>query len=265
MTILINGNTPLALGFTLGQFPGGEPHVQWNHEQERNRLDRCALDIFVQGHNPIEFLQVAALAEAWDIKKLTIPYFPGGRQDRRDQTPLTTKMYADIVNLFGAQTVEIWDPHSDVTPALIENVRVRHMAEFVSRIPDLDSVEGFIAPDAGAEKKVSYCARVLNKKFAQAGKHRDPATGKLSGFNCPEVAKGRWIVLDDILDGGFTFKGLAQKCREANGDNVNLDLYVTHGIFSKGTESILEDYEKVYTTHSFDQTDRSEIQVIDFS
>ena len=58
------------------------------------------------------------------------------------------------------------------------------------------------------------------------------------------------LVVDDICDGGGTFLLLAEALRKAGIDN-NLELYVSHGIFSKGTDIIYKSFYPIYTTNSF--------------
>jgi ribose-phosphate pyrophosphokinase len=56
--------------------------------------------------------------------------------------------------------------------------------------------------------------------------------------------------VDDICDGGGTFLGLA----EATGlPWSRVDLYVSHGVFSKNAlKNLSEKFEYVYTTNSYD-------------
>ena len=221
----------------LSSFPAGEPLVQFSKRWDDPGFsyEFNNLIITFTGYSSDEFMQLCAVLEYVKnnpvIKrtKLVIPYFPGARQDRRDGTPLTVKMYADIINSFECDEVEIWDPHSDVTPALINNCKIVSSADKV--------------------------AQNNNLKFAQASKNRDTATGKLSGFDVPEVEDGTWLVVDDICDGGGTFLGLADKFFEKN-PNSKLHLYVTHGIFTArgGVKPLLKKYERIITTNSWDQT-----------
>ena len=55
---------------------------------------------------------------------LFLPYFPGARQDRVMVAgeSLTVKVYANLINDLKLNKVTIFDPHSDVTPALLEKV-----------------------------------------------------------------------------------------------------------------------------------------------
>ncbi len=88
----------------------------------------------------------------------------------------------------------------------------------------------------------------------QALKDRDPSTGKLSNFrftdesydaiyNLPAKEETyKVLVVDDICDGGGTFIPIVNNLREAFSEideKADVDLYVTHGIFSKGTSSLL--------------------------
>ena len=93
----------------------------------------------------------------------------------------------------------------------------------------------------------------------QAWKRRDTATGKLTGFDFDQFAMSRiaedviaprFLVVDDLCDGGGTFIGLATEINYTMEERINLDLYVTHGLFSKGTTDLLKLYEIIYTTDS---------------
>jgi ribose-phosphate pyrophosphokinase len=55
------------------------------------------------------------------------------------------------------------------------------------------------------------------------------------------------LILDDICDGGGTFTGLATELHKAEAQAV--DLFVTHGIFSKG--GTLEGIRQIFTTDSY--------------
>lgn len=59
------------------------------------------------------------------------------------------------------------------------------------------------------------------------------------------------LVMDDICDGGATFISLAKeiKAHELYNDQ-ELWLYVTHGIFSKGKQTLLDaGYSKIICLH----------------
>lgn len=83
--------------------------------------------------------------------------------------------------------------------------------------------------------------------FVAAAKVRDQLTGEITGLSMPDIESGLSIlVVDDICDGGRTFTELASLIKKY--EPKKLVLYVSHGIFSKGIECILESgYDAIYT------------------
>lgn len=241
----------------LGRFPAGEPLVRVAFDELAGR--RVSVD--VRGHSALEFLQLCGLLDAAEAAgaqvDLHLPYFPGARQDRRQATPLTARVFADAINRYACRRVTIVDPHSDVTPALIDHVHVVSAADVLSSDAGRRAlaaaptpIVGVLAPDAGACKRASEVAAALGVDFAQAHKHRDPESGRLSRFVAPRVAPGRWLVVDDICDGGGTFIGLAEAFAPLNPDAV-LELYVSHGVFSRGVDDLAAHFDRVLCTDSF--------------
>ena len=65
-------------------------------------------------------------------------------------------------------------------------------------------------------------------------------------------------MVDDIFDGGRTFVELAKLILPMEPER--LELYVTHGIFSKGYDEITQYYDRIYTTNSFHEAGRGNIR-----
>lgn len=261
--VIGNSGTDYTGYFKFGMFPGGEPLVELVSSIYKE--DDFFVSVYVQGHSNDQFMQLVSVLDVLqnqDIDtQLVIPYFPGGRQDRRESTALTVKLYADILNSFDLEYVRVVDPHSMVTPAVINKVYAAKQPSYgKDSYTGYNSYTGFIAPDLGASKRVEDEVLRVNQglgpkiKFAQGSKRRDPKTGRLSGFQAPLLSGGKWLITDDICDGGGTFIGLAQEIKKRNSDleTLELDLYVTHGIFSKGLDILAEHFTKIITTNSFD-------------
>ena len=179
---------------------------------------------------------------------LVLPYVPYARQDRVAVAgePLSIKVFCSLINSMGFSSVEIWDPHSDVTPALLDNVVVAPTPQLMinamapSGNASLLRTCAFVAPDAGARKRVSELAKHFKTEVVFADKVRDPVTGNLSGAEVRGALPDRpLLIVDDICDGGGTFIQLAQVLREKT--SQPLYLYVTHGLFTKGIE-VLQPY-----------------------
>lgn len=265
--------------FKMFQFPGGEYGIKWTelNEEDEFNFDLFHVDLLARINSGNDLLKLMTFANACKNKgmylSITIPYFPGARQDRISNVgePLTVKVYADLINSLNFEKVTIVDPHSEVTPALLDKCDIHPVSEILKRIVVENNYSVIIVPDAGSAKKTYnyyFPDAEFNKKltFVQCLKKRDTETGKLSGFRVvDEVPHGANILIcDDIIDGAGTFVGLAEElCRKIQQESeelgwdvlpFKLGLYGTHGIFSKGVKHLLNDFDgtfdEVFTTDS---------------
>lgn len=182
------------------------------------------------------------------IDELHIPYLPYARQDRvcNPDEPHSLAVMAGLINSIGAKRVVIWDAHSSVAEALINNYDSMTITEIFQE-SGMDLAKDYdvlIAPDAGAEKKVGALGRHFGLPVEVARKVRDTLTGDIvkTAINCETDLTGkRVLVVDDICDGGRTFIELAKVLRGTY-QMKELGLYVTHGIFSKGLNALGNPY-----------------------
>lgn len=257
MSIRINGEA-----VEITTFPGGEPHVQLGG---RFLSGECvSVTARIRNFNDLgELLVVKSALDGMGVEaELFLPYFPGARQDN----PLLgeeagARLYADIINSAEFETVTFVDPHSPVISNLLENGQAIDLSElscFTDHFEWLEDnygqIDGIIAPDAGAEKRAFAVAQnFFDVPIFYARKHRDSATGRLSGFSCEDLpGPGHYLVVDDICDGGGTFIGLAEEIHRKPPINTQeLHLWVTHGIFSKGLEELGKHYATIGTTDSW--------------
>lgn len=181
---------------------------------------------------------------------LLIAYMPYGRQDRvcNRGEPHSLNVMCTLINSLGFNKVFVIDPHSDVVEALLDNVELVTMdyIVFASDGGPFTECDAFVSPDGGAYKKVTQCAQVHGTPIIRADKIRDVKTGNLSGFEvyADDLTGQDVLILDDICDGGGTFIGLAEKLREKGAMKVSL--YVTHGMFTKGVQSLLKHVDEIW-------------------
>lgn len=202
---------------------------------------------------------------------LELPYLPYARQDRRCNPGESAgaKVFAQQINALGCKSVIITDPHSEVIAQLINGAQVADQAEVFGHLNFADYI--IVAPDLGALKKCESFAKYVGARGVVAfHKNRDLSTGEIishhmfkGGFEHAMYGQ-KFLVLDDICDGGRTFVGVAEQLR--NFDPDRLELAVTHGIFSYGQEVVTSVYDKVYTTNSFipDLESDEKLTVVDF-
>lgn len=188
-----------------------------------------------------------------------MPYFPGARADRGN--PTGVKVYAEFLGsiLDDKATVYIYDVHSELSKEIILDENFNSVFVDVDNFLPLrlkNTYDAIIAPDKGAVSRASAIAKSLRIPVYVADKTRDFETGKLTGYsveNFPHNLKNRrLLVVDDICDGGGTFALLANAVNDLN-QNVSLDLYVSHGVFSgNALENLPKSYGKIITTDSYD-------------
>lgn len=242
--------------FETFTFARGEPHIKITSDLE----DVAQINIShrIKSFNDIGILLLAVNAlRNLDITEINlfIPYFPGARQDRLmvKGEPLSVKVYADIINTQNFKSVTIFDPHSEATPALLNNCKVLENYQFIEKvIEELDENTLLISPDGGALKKIyKVSAYLQNFEVVECSKSRDVKTGKLSGFKvyADDLQGKDCLIVDDICDGGGTFLGLAKELKSKNAGK--LYLAVSHGIFSHGLDELSSHFERIFTTDSF--------------
>lgn len=244
-------------------FPTGEKHIRITG------LD--SVDQVVIFYNDTDIMKLAMAVDICRragvrVIKLVMPFVPYARQDRiaAEGDPLSIKIFADYINQMGFHTVFITDPHSDVTSALLERCVVQPQHKIAAQAvlmleesPFVHEPIALVAPDFGAAKKIkalqAYLVETTGVEYPviQCDKARSVHTGKLVGF---KVVHGNpsghhCLMVDDICDGGGTFLGLADALKE-NGA-VEQSLFVTHGIFSKGTQILREKFSNVMCSDSF--------------
>lgn len=204
------------------------------------------------------------------ISHLELAWLPWARQDRHmvNGDSFALKVFANQLNTLNFDKVFLLDPHSDAAAAAINNSVVIAQETCLMQSENLRRAIGagklmLVAPDAGALKKIHSVAKASGARdYAILTKERDVATGNLTGFALVsgDVAGKDVLIVDDLCDAGGTFIGSAQVLRDAGARSVSL--YVTHGVFSKGVENLLNNgIDAIYTTTSFASSELREPRV----
>lgn len=247
-----------ASGIEVFTFPGGEPHAnvpKWTTPH---------VHIFAKIRTWADFGTLLVVTDALGAQgvqiNLFMPYLPGARQDRNPDglTPLTPRIYSRALSR--VRNLTCCDPHSEeALLAYNQNrtpkVRVVDVSLVIADLVKGTKYDFILCPDKGATQRAQNAATRLGiKRVLHCEKKRDFETGQLSGFVVPQIS-GHGLLVDDICDGGGTFVGIRKAYNDRQGtspNGVTLDLFVTHGIFSKGL-GVLKDFGHVYTTNSFYQ------------
>lgn len=217
-----------------------------------------------------------ALREFNHINKisLTVPYFLGARSDRKFEEGTSNYLKTVICPIINSQNfaeIEVLDPHSDVLEACLNNFKkVNNFALVKYALTNIDNKDGaqnrivLVSPDAGAYKKVFDVAKEFDiDKIITATKVRDVKTGKILRTELPNLHVAdidhelKYVIVDDICDGGRTFIELAKVIKERR-PNAEVYLIVTHGIFSNGLLELSKYLTGIFCTNSISDIDAEE-------
>lgn len=252
-------------------FGGGEQHIKFDPATPTDH----PLTILLRYTQDTDIIKLSLIVDALrnlgcKNLHLKIPYFPAARQDRVcvKGEPLSVKVYADLINAMKFDSVTVFDPHSDVTPALINNVKVVDNTNFVYDVISsqnyLDSMKRsvLVSPDAGSNKKVANVAkylfkRVLNLPVIRADKLRNVATGEIieTTVYADDLSGKECYIVDDICSKGGTFCALAKVLKEKGASKVYL--LVSHYEGTANLRILKESgIDHVFTTDSKNFVDR---------
>lgn len=247
--------------FECFQFAGGEQHIRFQSDTFKN-VDSVEIKVHLNNSDKVMQLLLAhdAIVRLTGAKiHLIVPYFPYARQDRVcvPGESLAVKVMANLINQLSLDKVTVWDAHSDVTCALLNNATNLTQEALFAQSSVLSELlaQGqvtLIAPDAGAAKKTMQLAKSFNGmcNVVQATKIRNLKTGEITKTEVHGDVRGKTVLMvDDICDGGRTFIELAKVLKQQGADKVML--YVTHGIFSNGFSAFKDLIDVIYTANAF--------------
>lgn len=256
--IIIDSDNYAEHGIETMFFPGGEPHCKVPREI-LNKKQAVLLFLKLRTWNDVGIAAciLDAMAKRSGLIIPFIPYFPGARQDKvKAEDPalypwtigivgsLLTCMYGEVV---------VFDPHSHVLSEIagLFEVNITDL-----EVPIKEDIVGIIVPDQGAKgRAMNFASHFYPKaELIQFYKKRDAHTGglEIDKEKLPAIKQtGRYIIVDDICDGGGTFNLLAEQFFQISPQGCSLELIVSHGIFSKGLGAIDTRIEHITTTDSW--------------
>lgn len=198
---------------------------------------------------------------------LNMPYVPNARMDRVKSynEVFTLKYFAKTINSLGFDNVCVFDPHSDVSCALFNNLRILDYNLLMDKVIFYNDNVPFSSyvffPDSGAMKRYSkYFAK--NTPIIYGEKQRDWNTGEITGLEVHSQngdslrLDGQSVLMvDDIISYGGTLFHSAKKLKELGAKHIEICCsHLENSFFDeKGTlRQLLDDgtVETIYTTNS---------------
>ena len=234
------------------QFPNGELHL--DGEQVYSNLSMFTNNVVLfKYENDSDLIKLMVLKRYIDEEKtaptvLLITYMPYSRMDRQESdTVFTLKYVAEFINQMNFHTVYVHVPHSDVTPALLNNCitvdLTTHLFEKVVDKIGFDKERDFVFyMDAVDQKKYSKkvdCRSLVGFKDKEDLK----IIGQISLFH-------KVIILTDLCDKGEDFVQVAEKLKYMGAGEIYLVAGHCEDTIFEGAIPNSDFIEKVFTTDS---------------
>jgi ribose-phosphate pyrophosphokinase len=244
------------------KFPNGETHIDIKDiDKGLENILSCTNIVKFKYEDDSDLIKLMFVKKHLDSCKkkamLFIYYMPYSRMDRTEgQKVFTLKYVSEFINSLNFTDVLVYQPHSDVTPALLNRCRAINITEnILSNVLDevgFNSEFDYIYyPDASAEK---HFGKSNNYKSLVGLKKRDFKSGRITDLQVvgelPTEKGFNVIMVDDLCSYGGTFQLGATKLRELGANKIYL--VVTHCEKSIFEGNIFKTnlIDKVFTTDS---------------
>lgn len=231
------------------KFPNGETIVVKKEFEKRRWEDDC---LTLQYENDDDLLHLLLIKkELTNPCELHVTYFPYSRMDRKNlDYGFTLKSVAQYINWLDFDFVTVFEPHSDVLPALLNKCTIVDAFPWLLERTDFDPKLDFVMyPDSGAQKR--YSQKIKCENEIVGFKTRDFRTGKIEDVhvvNEKSFFQKRVFIVDDLCSKGTTFFKSYLSLNLEKPSEIFLVVAHCEDTIFKG--DVLNFFDKVYTTDS---------------
>ena len=234
--------------------------ITWFYNNDEEMADLYFLVNHLRDNYKILYL----ILEMW--------YVPHARMDRikeKDEC-FTLKHFCKFINSLNFNKVKIYDPHSNVTPALLDRVEVyRPTFEINGLLDHYKDATLFFCDEGGAKR---YKDIIGDNYFAFGVKDREWSTQNISSLQVMGakhmIAGHDILIVDDIISRGSTLYLAAKQLKEMGCNNIYVwashceNTVLQPHINGQSLLDIPNLIEHVYTTNSIYTENHSKITVI---
>lgn len=206
----------------------------------------------------MQLLDLLSKEEGVDSVHIHMPTLPYARQDKEIENCSTFalrsigRMLCDKRSSFMSLSASAFDAHSKILGNYLPFSSESPLTEICAAIYEFDA-NCLCFPDSGARERYSDAVEA-NGSIATITleKTRNQTTGEITGLaiNSSGIMDDhqalRVLIVDDICDGGRTFIEASKLLHSRY--ECEVGLYVSHGIFSKGTQVLYDaGISQIYT------------------
>lgn len=217
----------------LEQIQGNMVVIVWDFESEAEFLHLAQLKVLL---STLKYPKVG----------LVVRYLPYARQDKliSNESTFALRVFLPLLAFLAFDTICLCDPHSGVAKRILDDLGVvaidYYPIDLVDKAAKDCEIDMLCYPDEGA--RIKYSRLYAGHDYVYGRKVRDQLTGRIDKYdletNDHDVFGKNVLIVDDLCDGGATFILLAKELISKGASKVVL--FVTHGLFTRGTEVLFE-------------------------
>ncbi len=235
-------------GISLSIFPDKQTHVCVKTDVLEKQVD--VITSLSDADDVLILLQTVDAIKRNNriLGKLTILYFYGARSDRqfKNGDSIDALIIVELVNNLKFLQVEILDIHSSCISGKINNYSALNIKSPLCIDNTYDYTR--IIPDMGAINK--YNNYKYNGAIQCMKQRLSTNEMQINILGSTNLKGNKCIIKDDLIDGGRTFIEIAKKIKTLS-PSISLTLECTHGIFSRGSEILLDYFDKIIVSDSY--------------
>ena len=248
----------------LSKFPDGTYNLKAPVLNSTNTRE-IIFEWFYDGEDEVSaliYLKKYYDADNFEHLKTTLKmyYVPNARMDRvkHEEEVFTLKYFAELISWLDFDNVSIFDPHSNVAPALLRHCTSLSSAPLIGSILRDEQVDILIFPDEGAHKRYNMDEQYVS---FYGKKIRNWETREITGYrldtdtdkNLDYISNKTVLIIDDIIATGGTIYNTIQELKKYNVGKVII--YCSHcenQVLTGRLRPLLDsgEIDKIYTTGS---------------
>jgi len=228
----------------FGEFPNKEMNLPLEALEIKENNS-----IFMAYEDDSDFMKLAMLKGAIDDfsgeASLYLTYMPYSRMDRPNgHYSVSLKAACNLINAMNFITVEVREPHSQVTLDLLNNSFPDNWSyAMMERVIGEGNFESIFFPDMGAKTRYNYLGKLPT---AYGKKGRDFLTGKITGLAVSGEVSENVLIVDDLCSRGGTFVEAAKILRGKGAKRIGLLVaYCEHNVYNG---EIFDHVDMIYTS-----------------
>lgn len=250
----------------FGIFPNGESYLNFNNINARYGEGRTTVSLKYESDTDLFNLYILKnWLDSIECEKCTLDmaYMPYSRMDRQNQFyTFNLKYVCNFINSMNWSKVMIYDTHSEITDALINNFVPNSSINGLFNSFRVDYDENkfpnfcIMFPDMGAQKR--YGDKFQGYNSIVGMKKRNFSDGKITSLDVigEVITDQDVVIIDDLCSKGGTFIAAAETVKKLGAKDVYLIVSHCENSIFDGDIFKTDLIKKVYTTNSILSDDR---------